>query len=331
MNRALSSHAAILDGEIVAFDEHGRPSFAALQRRMHVGSPTQAKRLAKDSPVTYMIFDLLWLDGHSLMGLTYEERRELLDALALSGDSWQTPGHLEGRGRDVLKATAEQQLEGIVAKRLDAPYEPGARSSAWIKIKNVGRQELVIGGWLRRRGAARAAHRRAARRRVRPRRRLPLRRARRHRLQRRRARAPRQAARTTEARGLAVHRRRAPAARRRLRRARARRRGRVHRVDLRRRPAPPLLQGAARGQGRARSRARGHAACGAGREGDDDGRGARAEAVEPRQGALSRGRLHQARRDRLLFRCRDDDDRPPAGPRADGQALAGRRRREGLL
>jgi bifunctional non-homologous end joining protein LigD len=148
LNRALSSHAAILDGEIVAFDEHGRPSFAALQRRMHVGSPTQAKRLAKDSPVTYMIFDLLWLDGHSLMGLRYEERHELLDALALSGESWQTPGHLEGRGRDVLKATAEQKLEGIVAKRLDAPYEPGARGSAWIKIKNVGRQELVIGGWL---------------------------------------------------------------------------------------------------------------------------------------------------------------------------------------
>jgi bifunctional non-homologous end joining protein LigD len=148
LNRALSSHAAILDGEIVAFDEHGRPSFAALQRRMHVGSATQAKRLAKASPVTYMIFDLLWLDGHSLMGLRYEERRELLGALSLSGESWQTPEHLSGRGRDVLKATAERQLEGIVAKRLDAPYEPGARSSAWIKIKNVGRQELVIGGWL---------------------------------------------------------------------------------------------------------------------------------------------------------------------------------------
>jgi bifunctional non-homologous end joining protein LigD len=148
LNRALSSHAAILDGEIVAFDAHGRPSFAALQRRMHVSSPSQAKRLAKDSPVTYMVFDLLWLDGHSLIGLPYEQRHELLDALSLSGESWQTPGHLEGRARDVLKATAEQQLEGIVAKRLDAPYEPGARSSAWTKIKNVGRQELVIGGWL---------------------------------------------------------------------------------------------------------------------------------------------------------------------------------------
>ena len=148
LNRALSSHQAILDGEIVAFDEHRRPSFAALQRRMHVGSPSQAKRLAKAAPVTYMIFDLLWLDGHSLMALRYEQRRELLEALQLSGAAWQTPDHLQGRGRDVLKATAEQQLEGIVAKRLDSPYEPGSRGSSWVKIKNVGRQEVVIGGWL---------------------------------------------------------------------------------------------------------------------------------------------------------------------------------------
>jgi bifunctional non-homologous end joining protein LigD len=148
LNRALSSHAAILDGEIVAFDEQGRPSFAALQHRMHVGSSAQAKRLAKASPVTYMIFDLLWLDGHSLMALRYEQRRELLEALALSGEAWQTPEHLQGRGKDVLKATAEQGLEGVVAKRLDSLYEPGARPTSWVKVKNVGRQELVIGGWL---------------------------------------------------------------------------------------------------------------------------------------------------------------------------------------
>ncbi len=148
LNRALSSHAAILDGEIVAFDERGLPSFAALQRRMHVGSSSQAKRLAKSSPVTYMIFDLLWLDGHSLIGLPYRERRERLQELGLSGESWQTPEHLEGKGADVLKASAEQGLEGLLVKRLDSPYRPGARSSSWIKVKNVGRQEFVIGGWL---------------------------------------------------------------------------------------------------------------------------------------------------------------------------------------
>jgi bifunctional non-homologous end joining protein LigD len=148
LNRALSSHEAILDGEIVAFDERGRPSFEMLQRRMHVSSPAQVKRLAKSSPVTYMAFDLLWLDGHSLMDLPYEQRRELLTALSLSGEAWQTPEPLEGKGRDVLKATAEQGLEGVVAKRLDSPYQPGARSTSWVKVKNFGRQEVVIGGWL---------------------------------------------------------------------------------------------------------------------------------------------------------------------------------------
>ena len=148
LNRALSSHAAILDGEIVAFDERGRPSFATLQRRMHVGSSAQAKRLAKATPVTYMIFDLLWLDGRSLIALPYSERRERLAALGLGGEAWQTPDHLSGKAEDVLAATAAQKLEGVVAKRLDAPYVPGARNGSWLKIKNFGRQELVIGGWL---------------------------------------------------------------------------------------------------------------------------------------------------------------------------------------
>jgi bifunctional non-homologous end joining protein LigD len=148
LNRALGSHAAILDGELVAFDERGLPSFATLQRRMHVGSSAQAKRLVSATPVTYMIFDLLWLDGHSLIALPYSERRELLAALALDGERWQTPEHLTGSAADVLAATAEQGLEGIVAKRLDSPYVPGARNGDWIKIKNFGRQELVIGGWL---------------------------------------------------------------------------------------------------------------------------------------------------------------------------------------
>ncbi len=148
LNRALSSHAAILDGEIVSFDARGLPSFATLQRRMHVGSSAQARRLAKDAPVTYMIFDLLWLDGHSLMSLPYGERRERLAALGLAGASWQTPDHLTGKAEDVLAATAAQKLEGVVAKRLDSAYEPGARNGNWLKIKNFGRQELVIGGWL---------------------------------------------------------------------------------------------------------------------------------------------------------------------------------------
>ncbi len=148
LNRQLSSHSAILDGEIVAFDSAGRPSFAALQKRMHVASRAQAKRRAADQPVTYMIFDLLWLDGHSLTDEPYERRTELLTGLGLSGERWQTPGHVLGDGEAILRATAEQGLEGIVAKRLDSPYQPGLRSRSWIKAKSVARQELVVGGWL---------------------------------------------------------------------------------------------------------------------------------------------------------------------------------------
>jgi bifunctional non-homologous end joining protein LigD len=148
LNRALSSHRAVLDGEIVAFDDSGRPSFEALQRRMHVASKAQAKRLAGATPVTYVIFDLLWLDGHALMDLPYLERRERLEALGLSGASWQTPAHVVGQGQALLSASAEQGLEGIVAKRIDSTYQPGLRSSSWVKIKTVRRQEFVIGGWL---------------------------------------------------------------------------------------------------------------------------------------------------------------------------------------
>jgi bifunctional non-homologous end joining protein LigD len=148
LNRTLSSHAAVLDGEIVAFDEQGRPSFEALQLRMHVSSKAQVKRFAQSVPVTYVIFDLLWLDGHSLMEMPYSERRELLAALELDGEAWQTPDHLPGPGAEVLRASAEQGLEGVVAKRLDSPYRPGQRTGTWLKVKNIGRQEFVIGGWL---------------------------------------------------------------------------------------------------------------------------------------------------------------------------------------
>jgi bifunctional non-homologous end joining protein LigD len=148
LNRALSSHSAVLDGEIVAFDSEGRPSFGALQPRMHVGSRAQAKRLATSTPVTYVIFDLLWLDGHSLMDLPYLERRERLMSLRLNGEHWQTPEHVVGEGKALLEATRRQGLEGVVAKRLTSTYQPGARTRDWIKIKSFGRQEFVIGGWL---------------------------------------------------------------------------------------------------------------------------------------------------------------------------------------
>ncbi len=144
----LGAREAVLDGEVVAFDEHGKPSFGRLQRRMHLSSESAIRRLAREEPVTYMIFDLLYLDGHVTLGLPYRERRQLLEGLGLRGSSWQTPAYHVGEGAELLAATAEQGLEGVLAKRLDSPYLPGQRPRTWLKIKNTRRQELVIGGWL---------------------------------------------------------------------------------------------------------------------------------------------------------------------------------------
>jgi bifunctional non-homologous end joining protein LigD len=144
--RALGSHRAVLDGEVVAFDEAGRPSFEALQRRINC-SAAAARRLARSEPVTYVVFDLLWLDGRSLLERPYRERRAALEALALNGERWLTPAPLSGAGPDILAASRASGLEGIVAKRLDGPYRPGRRDGSWLKIKNTARQEFVIGGW----------------------------------------------------------------------------------------------------------------------------------------------------------------------------------------
>ncbi|HET8980413.1 MAG TPA: DNA ligase D [Solirubrobacteraceae bacterium] len=138
----------VLDGEIVAFGEDGRPSFERLQRRMHVTAPSAIRRLSQSTPVVYAIFDLLYLDGHSLMALPYEQRRARLEALELGGPAWRVPAAHPGRGQALRAATEAQGLEGIVAKRLDSRYEPGRRNSAWLKIKNTQRQELIVCGWI---------------------------------------------------------------------------------------------------------------------------------------------------------------------------------------
>lgn len=148
----LGSRRAILDGEIVAFDAAGRPSFEALQSRIHLRGEQAVRRQAERTPVTLMLFDLLWLDDRSLVDLPYIERRALLGGLALSGERWQTPAYVVGEGSAMLQATRELGLEGVVAKRLDAPYRPG-RSRDWLKVKHKGRQEFVIGGWTAGKGA----------------------------------------------------------------------------------------------------------------------------------------------------------------------------------
>jgi bifunctional non-homologous end joining protein LigD len=145
--RQLGARDAVLDGELVAFDESGLPSFERLQQRIHQTDPSVVRRRMKSHPVTYVIFDLLHLDGEDLLGEPYARRRQLLEGLGLEGPSWQTPRFSVGHARELLAASAEQGLEGIVLKRLDSAYAPGARNGSWLKVKNVGRQEFVVGGW----------------------------------------------------------------------------------------------------------------------------------------------------------------------------------------
>ncbi len=147
LGEALGARDVVLDGEIVAFAESGRPSFELLQRRMHVESEATIRKLAREIPVTYVLFDLLWLDGHSTMDLPYAERRELLRDLALNGASWQTPPNEVGDGATTIEVSERFGLEGVVAKRVDGRYESGRRSRGWLKVKNDTRQEFVVGGW----------------------------------------------------------------------------------------------------------------------------------------------------------------------------------------
>jgi bifunctional non-homologous end joining protein LigD len=140
---ALRGRSAVLDGEVVAFDEEGRPSFAALQPRLH-GS---GRRPTPRQPVCYLVFDLLYLDGDSLLHRPYTARRQALCELGLSHPCWQVPPVFEGTAQAAMRASVRHRLEGVVAKRLDSPYEPGRRSRAWVKFKNIRTQAVVIGGW----------------------------------------------------------------------------------------------------------------------------------------------------------------------------------------
>lgn len=136
----------VLDGELVAFDDAGRPNFGVLQHRMHVTAARVVERLMRDIPVTYFVFDLLVLGGRELIDAPYTARRAELDGLGLSG-TWQCPPYYRGGGAEIQAASRASGLEGVLAKRLDSVYRPGQRSEAWRKIKNILTRDVVIGGW----------------------------------------------------------------------------------------------------------------------------------------------------------------------------------------
>ncbi len=143
---SLVGRSAVLDGEIVALED-GRPSFGRLQNRMHVQEP--GRDLLRRVPVAYYVFDVLQLDGVSLLSAPYTDRRGVLEALDLTNDRelHVPPTFVDVGGQDVMAAAAEHDLEGVVAKRLDSRYEPGRRSRSWLKAARVSTQEVVIGGW----------------------------------------------------------------------------------------------------------------------------------------------------------------------------------------
>ena len=134
---AVNAESAILDGELIVLDDNGHPSFELVQRS-GIGSDRQA---------VIQFFDVLQVDGTDTIDVPYLDRRRLLDQLVEPGDNWTVPSFRIGNGAALLAATAEQGLEGVIAKRIASRYRPGARTKEWRKLKNRTVVELTIGGF----------------------------------------------------------------------------------------------------------------------------------------------------------------------------------------
>ena len=142
----LDGRPALLDGELVALDTAGRPDFGLLQHRMHLRRPPA--ELVARIPVAYLVFDLLALDGRSLLAQPYDRRRDVLDGLGLDAARVRVPpSTTDVPAAQLLEVARAHGLEGVVAKRRTARYEPGRRSPAWVKTALLHTQEVVIGGW----------------------------------------------------------------------------------------------------------------------------------------------------------------------------------------
>lgn len=137
----------ILDGELVHLAPDGAPDFTLLRRRL-IASEGTAARLAQTIPATFVAFDLLHLDGRSTRTLPYAERRRLLAELLDDGPGWRVPEHFS-EPAELAAVTREHGLEGIVSKRLDAPYSPGRRSRCWLKTKHRRRGTFTVTGYRR--------------------------------------------------------------------------------------------------------------------------------------------------------------------------------------
>lgn len=138
---------AVLDGEIVALDESGQPSFWLLQQRINLSSPTDIERVRKTIPVHFYVFDILWLDGRSLCEAPLSERRRMVRELVTESGPIGFAYSVDGDGKAFFQAAKDLGLEGIIAKKLDGIYEPGKRSRHWRKIKAMRTMDCVVLGW----------------------------------------------------------------------------------------------------------------------------------------------------------------------------------------
>jgi bifunctional non-homologous end joining protein LigD len=141
----LGDRDLLVDGEVIALNEHGLPDFRVLQDRMHVRNGQTARKLAGTVPATYMIFDLLRLDGEDLTGLPWEERRARLEGLGLAS-AWQVPAVYDD-GPMLYDATLAQGLEGVVSKRRSSKYQFDRRTDSWLKLAHRLNASFVVGGW----------------------------------------------------------------------------------------------------------------------------------------------------------------------------------------
>jgi bifunctional non-homologous end joining protein LigD len=148
----LGERDLLVDGEIIALNDNGLPDFRMLQDRMHLRNAQSARRLAASVPATYMVFDLLRLDGADLTKLAWEDRRARLEALELDS-TWQVPAAYDD-GAMLLDATRQQGLEGVVSKRRSSKYAFDRRTEAWIKIAHRLNASFVVGGWRPQEGSA---------------------------------------------------------------------------------------------------------------------------------------------------------------------------------
>jgi len=138
---------AVLDGEIVVLGPDGQPSFNMLQQRIGVSSAVEIDRLRKTHPVVFYVFDILWTDETDLTPLPLHERREILDELVTETGRIAFAYSVDGDGKAFYEAVKGLGLEGIIAKKLDSPYEPGKRSRNWKKIKAMKTLDAVVIGW----------------------------------------------------------------------------------------------------------------------------------------------------------------------------------------